>query len=240
MTAVPLLARAPGFIAIDKPPGAVVIPARVAGSEISLRERLEEELKQKLFVVHRLDRDTSGVLLFALNAATHRALCSAFENGEVEKHYLALVRGRLAAPMEIEFPLAAARRGRMRRAKQGESGKAAFTRIRPVEVFELATLVHAQPLTGRTHQIRVHLLEAGHPLLVDPQYGQPSILVGSDLGIPSAGPLLARTPLHAHRLVIPRLAGIERCAIESPLPQDMTRAIDALRSASGIHAKGIG
>ena len=240
MTAVQLLAQAPGFIAVDKPPGTIVIPARLAGSEISLRQRVEEELKQKLFVIHRLDRDTSGVLLFALKAATHRALSMAFENSEVEKHYLALVRGRLAAPMEIEFPLARARRGRVRRAKQGESGKAAFTRISPVEIFELATLVHAQPLTGRTHQIRVHLLEAGHPLLVDPQYGQPSILLGSDLGIPSAGPLLARTPLHAHRLVIPRLTGIEPCAIESPLPPDMARAIEALRSASGIHAKGIG
>jgi RluA family pseudouridine synthase len=239
VTAVQLLVQASGFIAVDKPPGVVVIPARAAGSEISLRQRLEEELKQKLFVVHRLDRDTSGVLLFALNAASHRALSLAFENGEVEKYYLALVRGRVTAPMDIEFPLAPARRGRMRRAKQGESGKAAFTRIRPVEVFELATLVSAQPLTGRTHQIRIHLLEGGHPLLVDPQYGQPSILLGSDLGIPSAGAVLARTPLHAHRLVIPALAEIEPRAIESPLPPDMARAIDALRGESGVHSKGI-
>jgi RluA family pseudouridine synthase len=240
VSGVQLLARASGYIAIDKPPGAVVIPARLAGEEIALRERLEEELGQRLFVVHRLDRDTSGVLLFALNALCHRALSMAFETGEVEKHYLALVRGRLSEPFEVDFALAPARRGRMRRARKGERGRPSATRFRPVEVFESATLLDAQPLTGRTHQIRVHLLEAGHPLLVDPQYGQPAVFPGPDAADPARGPALARTPLHAQRLLIPRLPGIEPRAIESPLPPDIARALELLRSGSGIHAKGIG
>src|SRR5262249_9052012 len=159
-------------------------------------------------VVHRLDRDTSGVLLFALSAAAHRALSMAFESGRVEKNYLALVRGQLHSPLEIDFPLAAARRGRTRRARPEEGGKPRVTRIRPLEQFETATLVEAQPLTGRAHQIRVHLLEAGHPLLVDPQYRQPSSLLASDLGSASGDVVLDRTPLHAQRLRIPALAGI--------------------------------
>ncbi len=235
-----VLARAPGFIAVDKPPGAVVIPARKAGEETSLREALEEELRQKVFVVHRIDRDTSGVLLFALDAASHRTLSMAFEAGEVEKQYLALVHGRLEDPVEISFPLISARRGRMRRARPGENGKSAVTRFRPVETFERATLVEAQPLTGRTHQIRVHLLEAGYPLLVDSQYGQPAELLGSEIGDPGSGVLLTRTPLHARRLVIPALPGIEPCAIESPMPSDMARVLGVLRSSSRVHAKGIG
>ncbi|HXN41771.1 MAG TPA: pseudouridine synthase, partial [Myxococcaceae bacterium] len=83
MTSVRLLAEGPGYIAVEKPAGMVVIPARVAGSEPSLREKLEEELGRRLYVVHRLDRDTSGILLFALSPVSHRALSMAFEAGEV-------------------------------------------------------------------------------------------------------------------------------------------------------------
>jgi tRNA pseudouridine32 synthase/23S rRNA pseudouridine746 synthase/23S rRNA pseudouridine955/2504/2580 synthase len=240
MTPARLLAQGPGFIAIDKPAGMVVIPARVAGSEPSLREKLEEELGRRLYVVHRLDRDTSGILLFALSPASHRTLSMAFEAGEVEKHYLALVQGRLNAPLEIDFALVSARRGRTRRTRPGEIGRPAATRVRPLELFERATLVDAQPLTGRTHQIRVHLLEAGHPLLVDPQYRQPAQLRGVDLGGESSGVVLARTPLHAHRLRIPARPGFEPCEIESPPPPDIARALEVLRGASGSDAKGIG
>ena len=240
MKALQVLWQAPGFVAVDKPAGAVVIPARVAGRERSIREMLEEQLGRRLFVVHRLDRDTSGVVVFALSAAAHRALSMAFESGRIEKHYLALVRGRLDAPMEIDFPLASARRGRTRRARANESGKPALTRIRPLERFEAATLVEAQPLTGRAHQIRVHLLEAGHPLLVDPQYRQPSLLLASDLGAASSEVVLDRTPLHAQRLRIPALPGIEPCEIESPMPADVARALTLLRRGLRIHTKGIG
>lgn len=230
MKALPILWQAPGFVAVDKPAGALVIPGRLAGAEPSIREILEEQLGRRLFVVHRLDRETSGVLLFALNAGAHRALSMAFEAGAIEKRYLALVRGRLRAPMEIAFPLKSARRGRIRRAMPGEAGKPALTRIHPVEAFHSATLVEAQPLTGRTHQIRVHLLEAGHPLLVDPQYRQPAALLASELGGRSSEVVLERTPLHAHRLRLGSLPGIEPCEIESPVPPDMAQVLELLRA----------
>jgi RluA family pseudouridine synthase len=218
-----ILHQTSGFIAVDKPAGVTVIPGRESTRAESLVGLLETELGRKLWVVHRLDRDTSGVVLFALGAPTHRTLSMAFEAGEVEKVYLALVQGVIEGPLDLEMPLVPARRGRMRPAREGESGKPARTRVVPIERLGAeATLVEARPLTGRTHQIRVHLASAGHPLLVDHQYG----------GRHKRGqaPLVTRTPLHAARLVLRGLAGIEDVVIEAPLPLDMAQALERLRT----------
>ena len=224
-----LLIQEPGWLAVDKPAGMLVIPGRGEAEAPSLRERLEDQLGRGVFVVHRLDRDTSGVLVMALDARAHRALSMAFEAGRVGKRYLALVEGRVAEPLEVALALAPARRGRMRPTRPGEEGKAAKTLIRPLEGFAKASLVEAEPLTGRTHQIRVHLQASGHPLLVDHQYGRAQPLRASDLGLPGDEELLARTPLHASRVEIPALEGIRPRVVESPLPRDMARTLEALR-----------
>jgi tRNA pseudouridine32 synthase/23S rRNA pseudouridine746 synthase len=217
-----------GVLVVDKPPGVPVIPGRDGGP--SLREALESRRGQKVFVVHRLDRDTSGVLVFALDAAVHRALCVAFEAGQVALAHLALVEGRVEAPRLVDVPLVAARKGRMRVARPGDThGKASRTRVRPVETFERASLVEAEPLTGRTHQIRVHLLSLGHPLLVDHQYGREAPMTEKDLGGAGDAVVLARTPLHAARAEWPALPGVEPRAVEAPLPEDMQRARELLR-----------
>ncbi len=229
MTAVPILATGRGWVAVDKPAGLLVIPGRGEGQAPSLRELLEQQLGQKLFVVHRLDRDTSGVLVFARAAEAHRELSMAFEAGQVKKQYLALVRGQMQAPLLIDAPLVAARRGRMRAAHAGDEAKAAQTRVRPVEVFASATLVEAEPLTGRTHQIRVHLLHAGYPLLVDPQYGQPKSASAHDLGLAGDELVLSRTPLHARRLELPARGGEAARSIEAPMPTDLARTLAVLR-----------
>jgi RluA family pseudouridine synthase len=218
-----ILFEAAGFIAVSKPAGRLVIRGRTPGSEPSLREELQERLGRPLWVVHRLDRDTSGVLLFALDAGTHRALSMAFEGGQVRKRYLALVVGRVEAPLDLDAALVPARRGRMRPARPGEEGKAARTRVRPLEVFERASWVEAEPLTGRQHQIRVHLMAAGHPLWVDPQYGRP---------VESGEGLIARTPLHAAHVEVPDLPGQRGGAIEAPLPEDLEAALRRLRQRS--------
>ena len=215
---------------MDKPPGIAVIPGRGEERTPSLSEQLERELGTRLWIVHRLDRDTSGVLLFALDQAAHRALSMAFEAGRVEKHYLALVRGSVSDPMDLSLGLVPARRGRMRPSRPGEEGKIARTRLRPVEQFgPLSTLVEALPLTGRTHQIRVQLLSAGHPLLVDHQYGQREPIREKDLGGTGQEVVLARTPLHAARVRWSKLQDIEDVEIEAPLPPDMARAVEVLR-----------
>ena len=238
MSPIPLLYAHDAFVAVDKPAGVIVIPGRSEESGPSLREQLETQLGRPVWVVHRLDRDTSGVLLFALNARAHRTLSMAFEAGRVEKRYLALARGALAEEQDVRVPLAPARRGRMRPARAGEKDvKEAHTHVRPLERFgQRATLVEATPFTGRTHQIRVHLLAIGHPLLFDHQYGQTRHVTATELGGSGDEVVLARTPLHASRLRLEGLEAIPDLELEAPLPGDMARALELLRSSAATTA----
>jgi RluA family pseudouridine synthase len=202
-----LLLETAEMIAVDKPPGLAVIPGRGEGP--CVRSIIEQQLKRTVWVVHRLDRDTSGVLLFALTTEKHRELSMAFEHEQVSKRYVALVEGVVDKPLDLDWPLAPARRSRMRVSAQGKPSR---TLVRPLQALKNATLVEAEPLTGRTHQIRVHLAHAGHPLITDHQYrhGEQSSLI-------------ARTPLHAARV---EWGGL---VIESPMPKDMRDAITALQ-----------
>jgi tRNA pseudouridine32 synthase/23S rRNA pseudouridine746 synthase len=218
-------------LAIDKPAGRLVIPGRGTG-ERSLREELEE-VYGRLWVVHRLDRGTSGVLIFARTAEAHRALNLAFDRGEPKKRYLALVRGEPPPERRIDLALAPARRGRMRPARQGDArGKRAVTVVRLVERFPARAwaggplaLVEALPETGRTHQIRVHLAAAGFPLALDPDYAEAGPLRG-----PDGAALLSRTPLHAARLEVVHPAGGRTLVIEAPWPADLAATVSALRA----------
>ena len=218
-----------GLVAVDKPPGVPVVPGRTDAGGAPLREQLEAQLGRRVWVVHRLDRDTSGVLLFALDAASHRAASQAFEGGLAEKRYLALVSPPLGAAVRVDAALVPARRSRMRIAGPGEAGKAAITELSPLGASGEVGLVEARPLTGRTHQIRVHLRHAGVPLLVDPQYGRPGTVTERDLGGDADTVVLARTPLHAARLVLPASEGLPALDVRAPLPPDMARAVELLR-----------
>jgi len=219
------------LLAVDKPAGRLVIPGRDTG-ERSLREELAA-VHGPLWVVHRLDRGTSGVLLFARSAEAHRALNLAFDRGEPKKRYLALVRGEPPPERRIDLALAPARRGRMRTARPGEArAKRALTVVRLAEQLPARpwaggplALVEAFPETGRTHQIRVHLAAAGFPLAIDPDYGEPGPLFG-----PGGAPLLARTPLHAARLEIAHPARGRTLVIEAPWPADLAATVAALRA----------
>lgn len=222
---ISILLRTDSLLAVDKPAGRIVIPGRREGAEHSLKEDLEKQLGQRLWVVHRLDRDTSGVLLFALDPVAHRALSMAFEMGKIQKIYLAIVQGRLTTPLDLDWPLIMSRRGRMRTAQGNEVGKAARTRIQPLHTFADATLIEAEPLTGRTHQIRVHLARAGYPLLVDPQYGRPALAVNS---------IIERTPLHALRLKWTGLEGVPNAEVAAAVPEDIDRCVEALRAATEL------
>jgi tRNA pseudouridine32 synthase/23S rRNA pseudouridine746 synthase len=217
------------LLAVDKPPGRLVIPGRGA-PELTVQEEAQARWG-RLWVVHRLDRGTSGVLLFARSAPAHRALNLAFDRREVAKRYLALVLGEAPPEARIELALAPARRGRMRPARPGEpAAKEAATRVRLLEYLAARpplpplSLVEALPETGRTHQIRVHLASAGTPLAVDPDYGPEAPLLG-----PAGEPLLFRTPLHAARLEFAHPAGGGPVTIEAPLPADMEAVLAAAR-----------
>jgi tRNA pseudouridine32 synthase/23S rRNA pseudouridine746 synthase/23S rRNA pseudouridine955/2504/2580 synthase len=226
---IPILWSGEGLLAVDKPAGVPVVPGRSESAGPALRAQLEEQLGRPVWVVHRLDRDTSGVLLFALDAATHRAASLAFEQGLPRKEYLALVSPPLPAALRVEAALVPARRSRMRVARPGEDGRTAVTELRPVEAWGDVGMVEARPLTGRTHQIRVHLRQAGAPLLVDPQYGRPGAVTERALGGGSDAVVLARTPLHAARLVLPVSAGLPPVDVQAPLPADMACTVALLR-----------
>jgi tRNA pseudouridine32 synthase/23S rRNA pseudouridine746 synthase len=213
----------PHLVALDKPPGRIVIPGRGPPERTVLDEAQAEH--GRLWVVHRLDRGTSGVLLFARTADAHRALNLAFDGRAVEKRYLALVRGAPPDEGRIDAWIAPARKGRMKPVPAGDArGKPSATVVRVVERFPAAglTLVECVPETGRTHQIRVHLLAVGTPLAYDPDYGEDAPLPGG----------LARTPLHAASLAFAHPATGARVVVEAPLPEDLARAVEWARRLS--------
>ncbi len=208
------------IVAAAKPSGEPVIPARGEPAEACLQHRLERQIGQRLFVVHRIDRDASGVVLFATTAEAHRALSMAFEARRVLKHYRAFVAGALTPPEgRLDLPLHGARKGKTRPAAPGEVGQPARTDYTTLASFspagEHVTLVEARPLTGRHHQIRVHLRAAGAPILFDALYAR-----GRTPAALAAAPC-ARLALHALRIEVPLPRGDDRLVVEAPLAEDL-------------------
>ena len=228
-------------LAIDKPAGVAVIPG--AGTlEATLINGLLWHVQhespspcRRVYVIHRLDKNTTGVLLVGKDVETARHLSACFEERRVAKHYLAVVRGEMPpGEGEVDLPIASsATRGRMR--VRGGEGRPAQSRYRVVECFRGYTLVDVQPHTGRQHQVRVHLASLGHPLAVDPLYGGADAVHLSEIkpgyrrkaDRPEA-PLMARLTLHAHRVEV-TLADGSPLAVEAPLPADFERLLRSLR-----------
>ena len=207
-----------------------------AGDEDGAQDR-EGALEERPRIVHRLDKGTSGALLVAKDLGAERRLRSAFDEGTIQKEYLALVEGEhpLAEgeALEIELPLGPDER-RSGRQVVRRDGKPARTRVRVEQRFRGFTLLRCEPLTGRTHQIRVHLAHEGFPLAVDPQYGRRDGLLLSEIKSgyrPKRGreerPLLGRLSLHAAAVEFPARDGGRR-RVEAPLPKDLERALRQL------------
>lgn len=171
-------------------------------------------------IVHRLDRDTSGVILVAKHDAAHNDLARQLKERTVEKTYLALVEGT-PKPRHgiVDAPIARDSRNRQRMAIV-EGGREAVTEYRVIERFRGVSLVEAQPKTGRTHQIRIHLAAIGHPIVGDRVYGHPSELVG-------------RQFLHAARIAFAHPRTGERVDLEAPLAADLHHTLEMLRRQGG-------
>jgi 23S rRNA pseudouridine1911/1915/1917 synthase len=235
---LPVLHEDADLLAVNKPAGRVVHPGPgvVHGTVVAaalghtggpLADLGEPE---RPGVVHRLDRETSGVLVLAKTAEAGRALQAAFRERAVEKEYLAVVRGVPAAPRgTIDAPLGRHPRHRVRRAIV-EGGRAAVTHWERVESDpgQTCTLLRVRIETGRTHQIRVHLASRGHPVLGDPLYGGRHYRRLDPVPVP-AGRIL----LHAHRLVLAHPRTGERLALVAPIPDDLR-----LPGAEGIGPPG--
>ena len=216
---------------VDKPAGVVTVPGRDDDGP-SLLDEVRFEAPGAM-PVHRLDRNTSGVIVFALNKDAHRSLNQAFEARKAEKTYIALAKGDLEKKRRIDLPLAEGRKGNIRIAK-GKGAQEAITEVMPCDRFGAFTLLTCRPKTGRTHQIRVHLSAIGHPLAVDPRYGDERPLRIGDLWSGAPDPdtiVLERTPLHASVLRFPHPGTKGWLEVQSPLADDMARCLDLLRAA---------
>ncbi len=223
------------IIAVNKPSGMLVIPDRYDTNQPSLNKLLEAKLKQQIWVIHRIDRDTSGIICFAKNEQAHKYFSKLFMEREMKKYYTGLVVGRLT-PAEgtidkpiIEHPAIS---GKMITAKKG---KASVTDYKVLEEWPLYSLVQFRIHTGRTHQIRVHSQSIGHPIVCDSLYGdgKPFFLSAikkkyrlSD-NEETERPLLSRLALHASKLEFKKEDGTE-ITIQAPLPKDIAACVNQL------------
>jgi len=212
------------LLVVDKGPGVVVHPAR-GHREDTLAQLLAGSVAggdpERAGIVHRLDRDTSGLLVVSRSERVHALLQSALARREIEREYLALVQGRPPARTgTIEAPIGRDARMRTRMSVGGAHAREARTHFELDRALAEHSLLRLRLETGRTHQIRVHLQAIGHPVAGDPDYGQAGMLG------------LERQFLHATRLAFEHPLGGERVEVRSPLPDDLLAALSRAEQLS--------
>ena len=206
------------LLVVDKPAGVVVHPARGHASG-TLSQALAGRaaggsVPERAGIVHRLDRDTSGLLVVARSDAVHRALQGLIRSRALEREYLALVEGRPPARSgTIDAPLGRDRRVRTKMSSDTDDPREARTHFTVERALPTSTLLRVRLETGRTHQIRAHLLAIGHPVAGDPVYGTAGLFG------------LERQFLHAARLAFDHPVTGERVDVSSPLPADLEAAL---------------
>ncbi len=223
------------FIALNKGAGMLTIPDRHDEAQVSLYRYLQQEYG-KIFIVHRLDRDTSGLLLFAKKEETHKYLSQLFEQRKIEKIYLGIIHGSLTIKKGFinepitEHPF---QKGMMTVIKKG---KASITDYHVLEDYNIYSLVQFNIHSGRTHQIRVHMKFAGHPIICDPLYGDGKAVLLSSFKKKyklsqhdeEERPMISRLALHSQKLTFRDLHGNNH-SIEAPLPKDMKALLQQLK-----------
>ncbi len=228
------------MVVLDKPPRMVVHPSK-GHSSGTLASGLQYHFDQlstvggptRPGIVHRLDRDTSGVIVVAKTDQAHLKLAEQFASRTVKKEYTAIVVGQLDRDRDwIDQPLGRHKHQREKMAIRSEAsgGRAAKTFYEVVERFDAYTLLRVQPRTGRTHQIRVHLASTGCPVLCDRLYGSRARITRGELeGSDHEDLVLDRQALHARRIEIAHPLSGDRLEFEAPLPGDIQRTLDCLR-----------
>lgn len=226
------------FIAVNKPAGLLSIPDR-EGDEVSLKKLLKDKYGE-IFTVHRLDRDTSGLIVFAKTEATHRHLSVAFETRNVEKYYVGFVKGTPAEKEKtIDAPIAqhSVKKNLMIIHKRG---KASLTDYKVLESFGKYSFVEFRIHTGRTHQIRIHMQYVGYPMLCDELYGDGAPVLLSSIkknynlskSELEEKPILNRLALHSSRLVFTDINGTKYNLTAEP-PKDIRALLQQLRKLRG-------
>ncbi len=207
MPDIEFLYRDADVVAVNKPSG-LAVHRGWADDEAFAMTLVRDALGQWVYPVHRLDRGASGVLLFGLSKESARALCERFERREVQKHYLALVRGAPPAELVIDHPL---------RPDNSDEPQPSVTHVRSLAQFGRYAWVEAKPHTGRLHQIRRHLKHISCPIIGDVKYGK-----GDHNRLFRERYALHRLALHAARLELPGLD------IHAPLPSELSHALEQL------------
>ena len=233
-----IIAETNDWIALNKPSGLLSIPDR-EGKDISLKKMLIEKY-DNIFTVHRLDKGTSGLIVFAKNEEAHKHLSRQFEEKQTEKIYCGLVLG---SPTDkkgtIDVPIAEhpAKKGLM---TVHRNGKESLTDFEVLEDFKIFSWIQFRIHTGRTHQIRVHAKHIGHPVVCDELYGDGNPVLLSSLKHKfklsknelEERPLLHRLALHAKNLNFTNTNG-ELIKLEAPLPKDLKALLQQLRKWKG-------
>jgi 23S rRNA pseudouridine1911/1915/1917 synthase len=233
-TRLSILAEDDDFLIVDKPAGLLSVPTAEHEKDTLLARTLDYlhhrfGRRPVAFVVHRLDKDTSGSIVFARNRPALRFLQDLFKSHAIEREYLALVEGTVPDSGTFSAELVAdggsARRGV---ARPGEQGKRAVTRYRAIERLPGATLMSVELETGRTHQIRVHFAAAGHAVLGDRVYGESR---------EAKTPEIPRQMLHARRLGFPHPRTGKPVRVEAPLPEDFAAVLEERRRRSKVKGR---
>jgi 23S rRNA pseudouridine1911/1915/1917 synthase len=221
------------MIVLNKPAGLLSVPDRMQSAP-SLKDILLEKYGE-IFTVHRLDRETSGVIVFAKNTETHQYLSIIFQERQVEKMYCGIVWGVPSPPSgTIDLPMLE-HPGKNGTMVVHRKGKPASTGYEVVENFGKYAFLSFNLFTGRTHQIRLHMKETGHPILCDPLYGDGKPFLVSSLkknynhsGLEEEKPILSRLALHAARLSFIDKPG-ERHVFQAELPKDLRALMSQMR-----------
>jgi 23S rRNA pseudouridine1911/1915/1917 synthase len=229
---LPILYEDNDIVVVDKPAGMVVHPAagHARGTLVNALLHHVGGLsgiggEMRPGIVHRLDRGTSGVMVVAKHDRAHRELARQFHDREVGKEYVALVWGTMRSGQVIDAPIGRDPRHRHRMSSRSRRAKPASSRIASVEPYRGVSLVRVTIGTGRTHQIRVHLSEAGHPVVGDAVYGGARKSLSAHL---STLTQLDRPFLHAARLTLTHPLSGRSMTFDAPLPDDLARQISAL------------
>jgi RluA family pseudouridine synthase len=228
------------IVVLSKPAGVYTIPDRYDKKALNLYHYLKEKYGT-IFTVHRLDKDTSGVIVFAKTAEAHKNLNTQFEKHEVKKLYHIIIEGTFREnEMDIDIPIAPSP------VKKGLSmpsarGKESLTRLRVLERFRTATFCEVDLVTGRHHQIRVHCSTIGHPLLIDDLYGNKKEFFLSSIKRKfnlkkncDEKPIISRITMHAKHLQFKHPLSNEEVSYDCDYPKDFTALLQVLRKYSLI------
>jgi len=224
------------LLVVNKPAGLLTLPDRFNAMLANVRSWLAERYGE-IFIVHRIDRETSGLLVVAKTAEAHKILSQQFESRSVKKLYHGIVQGVVEQDeLTIDIPLMPdpVRKGLM---APSVRGKESLTIVRVIERFRMATFVECELVTGRQHQIRVHCAAIGHALLVDAEYGTASEFNLSTIKrqyniskhAEAEKPLVSRTTLHAAAIMFSHPLTGEALTFEAPLPKDLKALVQTLR-----------